>query len=404
MSCVLKICDYFCGTQQNNLLMIYDILLYCPMLISINWAAIFLFSRSNNKELRVLGMFMLAVFFVFLSHSVYYHNVYEHFVFFDLLFAFCSLIVFPLYYCYIRLLTIDKSFVKRYFLYFLPAASILIINVMIYSVMTKAERGVYFSEYLFSFHAIKDSTGLFLFKRVVAITSKVIYVLQILFVCSKVVQLTSQHNEEIEGFYSYTEFRFLKWHKQIRYTFILISALSLYTAVLGRIFFHSYHLAFVFVATAYSLLLFYLAYLGYSQNKNSVEDVLSKEAPTTDRDIFNELKIELVPLFEQKKMYLRSDLKITDIATMLHTNRTYISRFINTEYGCTFSFYVNKYRITAAKELLLLENLSQYSLEYIAEKVGFSNLHTFIRVFKDIEGVTPGVYRKNHSFVLDVID
>ena len=53
-----------------------------------------------------------------------------------------------------------------------------------------------------------------------------------------------------------------------------------------------------------------------------------------------------------------------------------------------------KYRIIEAKKLLSDKSTEKFSLNYIAEAVGFGSVGTFIRVFRDFEDTTPGKFRE----------
>ncbi len=105
----------------------------------------------------------------------------------------------------------------------------------------------------------------------------------------------------------------------------------------------------------------------------------------------SEIGMRITALFCNEKIYLNPNLKLSDIAKAIGTNRTYVSTFFNKEAGCTFYDYVNRLRIDAACDLLVnsKENLSQ-----IAEKSGFNSAHSFIRVFSKITGVSPTEYRR----------
>jgi len=105
------------------------------------------------------------------------------------------------------------------------------------------------------------------------------------------------------------------------------------------------------------------------------------------------LKENLLDLFKSQQLYKKTDLKITQVAARLNTNRTYVSNIINNEFLCSFSEFVNQYRIIEAKKILKEGSSKNFSLEHISELVGFGSLHTFIRVFKESEGITPGRYR-----------
>jgi AraC-like DNA-binding protein len=89
-------------------------------------------------------------------------------------------------------------------------------------------------------------------------------------------------------------------------------------------------------------------------------------------------------------------LRITSVSDSLKTNRTYISRLINDEFGVNFNEFVNKYRIEEAKKLLESNESKLFTMEHIAEKSGFGSVNSFTRVFKEFEGITPGQF-KNKS-------
>jgi YesN/AraC family two-component response regulator len=144
------------------------------------------------------------------------------------------------------------------------------------------------------------------------------------------------------------------------------------------------------------VLLFLIGLLGYMQN-HTVEDIEKDEMQQPEKNLKNynhtQLKEQILHLFATEKIYLNSDLKITQVSAKLKTNRTYVSNLINNEFACSFSDFVNRYRIEEAKRMLENNGLTNYSLNYISEAVGFGSLNTFIRVFKETEGITPGNFR-----------
>ena len=64
--------------------------------------------------------------------------------------------------------------------------------------------------------------------------------------------------------------------------------------------------------------------------------------------------------------------------------------------GDTFHNVLNRHRIKMACELL---DKTNYSIEIIASEVGFADTKTFCRVFKSMNGLTAGKYRKNKKTV-----
>lgn len=73
-------------------------------------------------------------------------------------------------------------------------------------------------------------------------------------------------------------------------------------------------------------------------------------------------------------------------------NPSYLSRLFKEETKSTFSEYLNRVRIDAARNLL---ESGQYSIKQISSQTGFSSYNYFFRVFKEITGVTPQVYLNN---------
>lgn len=93
-------------------------------------------------------------------------------------------------------------------------------------------------------------------------------------------------------------------------------------------------------------------------------------------------------LMEEQQLFLRTDLKVGDLVERLSVNPRYISNCIKTSEGCSFSTFVNRYRVEYAKRLLRLHPDKKMSV--VAMDSGFANETSFFRTFKAFEGVTPG--------------
>lgn len=94
---------------------------------------------------------------------------------------------------------------------------------------------------------------------------------------------------------------------------------------------------------------------------------------------------------EKEKPYLRQEFRLTDLRAVLPMNRTYISQFINAEYGCTFYQFVTNYRIAEAKRLMR-ENPNM-KMQDVSEQSGFSSLTVFGRIFARETGMTPSEWK-----------
>lgn len=82
---------------------------------------------------------------------------------------------------------------------------------------------------------------------------------------------------------------------------------------------------------------------------------------------------------------------ITDIASYVCINRSYLYTLFKSNLGVSPQDYLTNYRISRATELLSLTNLS---IESIALSCGYTDPLIFSKVFKSRKGLTPSQYRK----------
>ncbi len=78
-----------------------------------------------------------------------------------------------------------------------------------------------------------------------------------------------------------------------------------------------------------------------------------------------------------RKPYLKHNLKITDLVDDLQMNRTYISGFINKEYGMNFNQYINRCRLKEYRRLLADPDMKDKGNEELAELAGFGSYRYF---------------------------
>lgn len=92
--------------------------------------------------------------------------------------------------------------------------------------------------------------------------------------------------------------------------------------------------------------------------------------------------------------YTQQGVTINDIAAVAATNRTYLSKYINETYRCSFRVWVNRLRIARAKELLLDEEVL---IEEVAREVGFASCNSFAHSFKRYEGRSTTQWRREQQ-------
>lgn len=96
---------------------------------------------------------------------------------------------------------------------------------------------------------------------------------------------------------------------------------------------------------------------------------------------------------EQEKPYLNPGFKLLDLQAVLPMNRTYLSQFIHTVYGCTFYQFVNRFRIEEA--MRMKQEKPDMKISDISAHCGYSSPTVFSRTFTEIVGVSPREWAQN---------
>lgn len=82
------------------------------------------------------------------------------------------------------------------------------------------------------------------------------------------------------------------------------------------------------------------------------------------------------------KPYLNPRLKIIDLINPLCTNRTYLSSFININYGVNFNRFINRYRLKEMEQIIKNPTYANYSKQGLVTKAGFNNYQGYLRARK----------------------
>ncbi|HLO74184.1 MAG TPA: helix-turn-helix domain-containing protein [Flavobacterium sp.] len=111
-----------------------------------------------------------------------------------------------------------------------------------------------------------------------------------------------------------------------------------------------------------------------------------------DNELIEKLAFGLKKL-EQKEAFLDPNFKLAFVAKKLNTNTAYLSQYFNQVIQKTFSEYTQELRIQyVLQKLVDAPYFRKYTLQAIAEEVGYKDANTFVRVFKKQTGLTPNYY------------
>ncbi|MBQ9577123.1 MAG: helix-turn-helix transcriptional regulator [Muribaculaceae bacterium] len=112
-----------------------------------------------------------------------------------------------------------------------------------------------------------------------------------------------------------------------------------------------------------------------------------------DRDLMD----KITAVLESSPEVYGEDFSRQRLAELVDSNVKYVSRAINACKQCNFYMLLNEYRIKeACRRLMDTEGYGSYSLEGIANSVGYKSRSNFAAVFKNIVGLTPSAFQKMH--------
>lgn len=127
------------------------------------------------------------------------------------------------------------------------------------------------------------------------------------------------------------------------------------------------------------------------ESESKSEPEAEEAEPVIDQRRFEEIA-DGIERWIAAKGFLQTGLTIKRLADTLRTNRTYLSKYINTTYKTTFRNWISDMRIEYAKECMA--GCSDPMLAEISEKSGFTSLSHFMKTFKEKEGISPAKWRK----------
>jgi len=88
---------------------------------------------------------------------------------------------------------------------------------------------------------------------------------------------------------------------------------------------------------------------------------------------------------------------LDDVASTVNMTTPAFCRYFKKMTTKTFTRFVNEFRIAHASRLLADDH---YTIAAVSFECGFNNLSNFNKQFREVTGVSPSEYRKNHKRLL----
>ena len=354
--------------------------------------ALSLYDHRNMAKLKLL-IFMAMATMLYLAHYFYFNRLMAVIPLTDTLYCFCNPAVFPLYYLYIEELTDYRPNRWRQALYLLPSLLCCLAVGLLYTLMNPQETATFVQHYLYD-DEFASLSGLAYWQAVIHVVVRIVFALQVPLVLFFGFRRITAYNAVVETNYSNIEGKRIVRVKTLLVLFAVTSLVAFVFNLIGRQRFIDGAEPLAIPSLLFSMLLLLIGHVGLNQ-QFSVQDieaeVFMESEPMAEDCGYSELLEKIRKLMSEEKLYLYPNLKVSDLAMRLNSNRNYVYNAINVEMGISFSDYINGQRIDYASKLL--EAHPEMSINDVMIKSGFTSTSAFYRNFKKFKGITPTAKR-----------
>jgi AraC-like DNA-binding protein len=106
-----------------------------------------------------------------------------------------------------------------------------------------------------------------------------------------------------------------------------------------------------------------------------------------------EVQEKLIVLMDERKLYRDNLISLTRVARQINEPAYIVSQVINEKMNASFFEWIAQYRVEEAKVLLSDPAKATFTIEQVAEEVGYNSKSAFNKVFKKYTGKTPSEYK-----------
>ncbi len=386
------------STHEKMMDIFYNALLFLPFFVSAFGAVTFLCRwKKNLRPQKVWTVFLLLLSAWGFVWGALFNGVQDYYLYYklDIIDLTVSLLFFPLIYLYFYSLTRPGAFTWRQYSWLLPGLFVGAGSALCYLLMGKEEAAWCIRVMVEKGADTGFVTGTLAWWESIF----TIYLYLIVFFLQTVVVLVYatrsfiEYRTELTRLFSNLDEKSIDNSRAVLIGLCSLVALCLLSEFLWALFNEQYYLIRYLLMAVGGGLIYYMSYHVFHL-RFTIESIPSEEAEDQPVEAsaassytFHERVLpELNRLLNDEELFLNPNLSVNDLVLLVHTNRTYISQVINTEFGCSFYDLINTKRVEYAQELI--RRNPTYTQEQIAQMSGFSYATTFSRIFKKHTGYT----------------
>ena len=136
---------------------------------------------------------------------------------------------------------------------------------------------------------------------------------------------------------------------------------------------------------------------------NELNELKMKQEELGDTSKYQKVKIDeqecadivkrMKEYLERERVYTNADLKMKDLADVLHLSAPKLSQVFNLYLGQNYYDFINDYRLAEFKRLIDEGEYKRYTITALSEQCGFKKSN-FFSTFRKVEGMSPQEYLK----------
>lgn len=294
----------------------------------------------------------------------------------------------PLHYLYVRFMTHSgRRFKKQDWLHFLPFV-IFKAYMLPFHVSSAAEK----LRIMQSIAEAGKPFALIFFEEAIVIQGNIYMILSLL--------LLEKYSRAIKDSFSSIDKINLSWLRNITIGTAGIWLLVFILDILPLINVELSREPDIFIALAASFFIYIMGYLSLRQQEILAADVNLTPGAKYQKSGLSSEQAEnylnrLRQFMESKKIYIKNDLTLNELAERLAVPAHHLSQIINDRLQQNFYDFVNHYRVEEAKKRLIDPRCRHLTILAIAYEVGFSSKSVFNAAFKKHANMTPSQFKKN---------
>lgn len=387
-----------------------------PLIATLFWLVVMILDKDKGDRRSLLITLFTYSSIVYFCHAIFFNHLYSFYHIIESIWVLASLMVYPIFYIYIRVLTTEDKLGWGWAWFTFPAALIALVSGLLYTFMSPEEAEAFIRGVLYKQPGYDTDTLLVHLQKMRTVVVQIVFLFQILATLLFGLRLIKEYNRKLHENYSDVNGKSLMPLKYILITFVFVSFLSGLANLMGKSYFIEHPKLLAVPSLTFTAVISALGYFSY-KHRFAIEDMVREEdkhtnvsesndatsMPSVPKRLHNievptndSLKNQINYLLKSSEIYRQKELRIHDLSLLLNTNRTYLSQVIKEDFDSDFSDLINRYRTQYAAKLLETDAAENaMSMDEVASRSGFSSKSSFFRVFKANMGVSPGKYKAN---------